>query len=67
MDERQKAFDAFEKTGLVSVKAGLAAGTHGTWTAFAQEWVTLREAAETIALPTARAEAGGGRAKPGDE
>ena len=49
MDEKQKAFDAFEKTGLISVKAGLAADTHGAWTPFAQEWVSLKEAAEAAA------------------
>ena len=53
MDEKQKAFDAFEKTGLVSVKAGIAADTHGTWAAFAQEWVALKEAAEVASARTA--------------
>ncbi len=44
MNERQKAFDAFERTGLVSVKAGLAADTHGMWMAYALEWVAHKEA-----------------------
>ena len=55
MDEKQKAFDAFEKTGLISVKAGLAADTHGMWTPFAQEWVALKEAAEAAARAAAQA------------
>lgn len=55
MDERQKAFDAFEKTGLFSVKAGLNAGTHGTWAAFAQEWVALKEAGQTEPSPIVEA------------